>query len=130
MKGMAATCVLLIHSLCLVAWGNGEQNAEGGHAEAAQLSLQEPSCSADDFELEYVLYEAALAGQREIVLRLVENGAPLRAGIAGAACGGHWDIVKLMLEKGARPDSGLSGAVRGGHADIAEQMLELGGKSV
>jgi len=86
------------------------------------------------------LIDAALAGDRAAVERLLTSGADVNAAneygataLYAASAGGHTAIVRLLLDAKADPDAALlSGetplmaAVDDGHADAARLLVERG----
>lgn len=113
-----------------------EQDADGVDANTA-----EPAGPDDDaVELAHRLFDAARAGETELLQNYVRAGAPVgMTNAAGdsllmlAAYNGHADTVSALLAGGAEPESlndrgqsPLAGAVFKGYTDVVRVLIEAG----
>lgn len=112
--------------------------ARDGHLSTVELLLKHRAkVTARNAAGDSALMMAVLKGERAVVARLLDAGAPInQAGwtpLMYAAFEGHADIVSLLLARGAEVDARapnqatpLMLAARNGHLDAARVLLKAG----
>lgn len=134
--------VLLFSTACPAQVDDIHETARSGDIERLRVLLEQDSALVDarDEERHTPLHSAAMAGQLDAVIFLLERGADPDARntadqspLLYAAYGNHADIVEALIERGAAIDyrdtrnlSPLLFAARQGSAEVVRLLVEKG----